>query len=81
MVIYDKERSIYRYKLCIVFIFTLFWTPGLPEGVLSNHPCLLVRLWSVGLSLNISETVHWFFLIFCMKLEDHKGTKVTERDF
>ena len=31
--------------------------------------------------LNISETVHWFFLIFCMKLEHHKGTKVTEPDF
>ena len=27
------------------------------------------------------ETVHWFFLIFCMKLEHHKGTKVTEPDF
>ena len=36
---------------------------------------------SVRPSLNISETVHWFFLIFCMKLEDHKGTKVTEPDF
>ena len=37
--------------------------------------------WSVCPSLNISETVHWFFLIFCMKLEHHKGTKVTEPDF
>ena len=37
--------------------------------------------WSVRPSLNISETVHWFFLIFCMKLEYHKGTKVTEPDF
>ena len=58
-----------------------FWTLGLPEGVLSNRPCP----WSVGPlvrpSLNISETVHWFFLIFCMKLEYHKGTKVTEPDF
>ena len=42
----------------------------------------LVRGPSVrGPSLNISETVHWFFLIFCMKLEHHKGTKVTEPDF
>ena len=32
-------------------------------------------------SLNISETAHWFFLIFCMKLGHHKGTKVTEPDF
>ena len=62
-----------------------FWTPGLPEGVLSNPPCPLVRpsvRWSVrGPSVNISETIHWFFLIFCMKLEHHKGTKVTEPDF
>ena len=46
--------------------------------------CLSVRL-SVGPSarpsLNISETAHWFFLIFCMKLGYHKGTKVTEPDF
>ena len=34
-----------------------------------------------GPSLNISETVHWFFLIFCMKLVYHKGTKATEPDF
>ena len=47
-----------------------------------------VRLWSVrgpsvvhGPSLNISKTVHCFFLIFCMKLVHHKGTKVTEPDF
>ena len=60
-----------------------FWTPGLPEGVVSNRPCPLVRPSvgpSVGPSLNISETVHWFFPIFCIKLEHHKGTKVTEPD-
>ena len=28
-----------------------------------------------------SELVHLFFLIFCMKLEIHKCTKVTEPDF
>ena len=39
-------------------LYTQLWTPGLPEGVLSNHlpgPC--VRL-CVRPSLNISETVH-----------------------
>ena len=36
---------------------------------------------SVSPSLNISENAHWFFLIFCMKLGHHKGTKVTEPDF
>ena len=42
----------------------------------------LVRGPSVhGPSLNISETALRIFLIFCMKLEHHKGTKVTEPDF
>ena len=41
----------------------------------------LVRGQLVSPSINISETVHCFFLIFCMKLEHHKGTKVTEPDF
>ena len=34
-----------------------FWTPGLPEGVLSNRPCPCVCV-SVCPSLNISETAH-----------------------
>ena len=41
--------------------FQLFWTPGFPEGSLV---IALVCGQSVGLSLNISETVHWFFLIW-----------------
>ena len=41
----------------------------------------LVRGPSVLPSLSISESAHWFFLIFCMKLGHHKGTKVTEPDF
>ena len=55
--------------------------PRVYPRVLSNRLCPLVHGPSVGQSLNISETVHWFFLIFCMKLEQHKGTKVTEPDF
>ena len=54
-----------------------FWTPGSLEGSLV---IALVR-WSVSLPLDISETVCWFFLIFCMKLGHHKGTKATEPDF
>ena len=56
-----------------------FWTPGLPEGVLSNHPWL----WSVVRPsvFKYLRDVHCFFLIFCMKLVLHKGTKVTEPDF
>ena len=47
--------------------------PGLPEGVPS------LCSWSgSGLSLDTSETVHYFFLILCMELGYHKGTKVTE---
>ena len=33
--------------------FLIYWTLGLPEGVLSNRPCPCVCP-----SLNISETVH-----------------------
>ena len=60
--------------------------PGFTRGVLSNRLCPLVRgpsvrPWSVGPSLNISETVHWFFLIFCMKLVHQKGRKVTQPYF
>ena len=36
-------------------ITSQFWTPGLPYGVHSNHPCR-----SVSLSLSISETAHYF---------------------
>ena len=50
-----------------------FWTLGLLNGVLDNHP----RPWlSVqGWSLDISETAHSFFLKFCMKLCFNKVTK------
>ena len=36
---------------------------------------------SVSPSLNISETALRIFLLYCMKLLQHKGTKVTEPDF
>ena len=54
-----------------------------PRG---SYVITLVRPWSVrgpsvGPSLNISETALRIFLIFCMKLVHHKGTKVTEPDF
>ena len=68
------ERSKGMYNL----LKNYFWISGLPEGVLSNRPCPCVSpsmCVSVCLSLNISETVHWFLLIFCMKLGHHKGTK------
>ena len=55
--------------------------PGLSEGVLCNHLCPSVRGPSVRPSLDISETALRIFLIFCMRLVHHKGTKVTEPDF
>ena len=39
------------------------------------RPCVCP---SVRPSLNISETAHWFFLIFCLNLGHLKGTKVTQ---
>ena len=80
---YDYEL-LHLFHFIILIIVNSFWTPGSPEGVLSNRPCRMVRPFvrlSVSPSLNISETVHCFFLIFCMKLGHHKGTKVTEPDF
>ena len=45
------------------------------------YPTMSVRGLSVGPSLNISETALRIFLIFCMMLVHHKGTKVTEPNF
>ena len=83
------------HKLCIFYAFLNFVSktivnqkclfdtildPRFTKGVLSPlsvaRPCVVC-----GPSLNILETIHCFFLIFCMKLEHHKGTKVTEPDF
>ena len=63
-----------------LWVQKLFWTLGLPEG---SYVITHVRPWSVvsGPSLNISETALRIFLIFCMKLVHHKGTKVIEPDF
>ena len=58
-----------------VTLIHYFWTPGTSEGVLSDRPCPSVSPSVVRPSLDISETVHWFFLIFCIKLEHHKGKK------
>ena len=48
-----------------------------PIGVVGNN--WLVG-WLVG-NADFSETALMIFLIFCMKLEDYKGRKVTEPDF
>ena len=37
--------------------------------------------WSVVGSQKFLKTAHWIFLIFCMKLGDHKVRKVTRPDF
>ena len=84
-----SHQSIH-WSVCLLVFFlhgdVPFWTPGLPVGVLCNHPCPSVVRQSVSPSvrspsLNISETALRIFLIFCMKLVHHKGAKVTEPDF
>ena len=59
--------------------------PGFTQGVLSNRPCPSVdpsACWSVGQSVfKYLRDLSLFFLIFCMKLEHHKSTKVTEPDY
>ena len=53
-----------------------------PRVYPSGSLVIALVCWSVvRASLNIAETAHWFFLIFCMNLVDHKGTKVTEPNF
>ena len=63
------------------YIMFLDWRqPGPIESVLLViNGCWLVG-WLVGNAV-FSETVLRIFLIFCMKLGDYKGRKVTEPDF
>ena len=69
--------KVYTHKNCSQVKRNLFETFN---EIKSSLVCPLVcQLDSV--SLNISETVHLFFLIICMKLGHHKGKKVTEPDF
>ena len=69
-------------KLFECFIHLMqFWTLGLPDEVHSNRSCLSVCLSASCQSSNISETAQRIFLIFCMKVVHHKGTKVIEPDF
>ena len=65
------NEIMYHYDACI------YWTPVYPKG----SYVITSGLWSVRPSLNISETALRIFLIFCMKLVHHKGTKMTESDF
>ena len=71
----------------IVHVIKSFWTPGLPEGVLSNRPCLWSVCWSIRWSVrwSIGPFVFEYLrdrpVVFQMKLGHHKGTKVTELDF
>ena len=71
------------YKISQFLSINVYWTLVYPREslVITLVRLSVVRGPSVVRpSLNISETVHWFFLIFCIKLEHHKGTKVTEPD-
>ena len=81
-ILYKSLWGPWKRSTCFFFVFRYFGPRVYPRGslVIALVRWSVVR-WSVGPSVNISETVHWFFLIFCMKLEHHKGTKVTEPDF
>ena len=61
----------------------LFISPHFGPRVYTRGSLVIARVRgpSVGPSVNISETAIRIFLIFCMKLVHHKGTKVTEPDF
>ena len=60
------------------------WTPAKPETSYGFVPVSQSVSQSVCLSVcnhSISRLLHYFFLIFCMKLGYHKGTKLTSPDF
>ena len=40
----DMQKLNWFHLQKLMFLSFPFWTPGLPEGVLSNRPCPLVRL-------------------------------------
>ena len=61
-------------------ILTLTWVRFIGRAYVINPICRSV-CWFVPLSLNISRTVQYFFLICCVKLEYYEGTKTTEPDF
>ena len=85
LVCQSVRQSVYKYLEERSLVFSNFGPRVYPLGsIVIAHVSPLVR-WSVSPSvspsLSILETAHWFFLIFCMKLVHHKGTKVTEPDF
>ena len=66
------RRSVSKTQL---YFTLLFWALGLPRG------SLLIALVCPSVVLSICPSGGPFFLIFCMTLGHHKGTKVTEPDF
>ena len=62
----------------IYFTFSLFLERRQPGPIKSM---LLVIIGSLVGNAIFSETALRIFLIFCMKLGDYKGRKVTEPDF
>ena len=62
----------------------IFISPDIFLDRRQRGPIRLVLLviigWLVGNAV-FSEMAQWIFLIFCMKLGNYKGRKVTEPDF
>ena len=67
-----KPNSISLANRCLILEPCLSYliTPLRPSMVHSS-----IRQLVCGRSLNISETIHYFFLMFCIKLEHHNGKK------
>ena len=64
----------------MIMIFFLFLSICLVWSARSYRIDVVVNIWLVGNAV-FSETALMIFLIFCMKLGDYKGKKVTESDF
>ena len=63
---------------CYLFlVLLLYWTPTLVEFSCEFGPVYL----PICFQHTISELVHHFFLIFCMKLDGYKVRKVTKCNF
>ena len=63
-------------NICYDFFFFFFWA----ASARSYKIVVVGNTWLVGNAV-FSETAQRIFLIFCMKLGDHKGRKITEPEF
>ena len=70
--LFVSQKLHFFFEKCLIFWLRVYLMRSIVIALLSP---------SVSPSLNILETAYWFFLIFCMKLGQYKGTKLTEPNF